>query len=161
MIYEQKVRRYCSEPIENIENYDKAVSSIDCWDCHHRLEITDNGRVSVRELKERNLYYHRPASELIFIPHGEHTVLHCRGIKRPEYVVEKQRKSLTGHKLSDETKRRMSIAQKGKKMPKTFCEKQSELKKGNRNVVGKKWYSNGKICVRAFTCPEGFHSGRK
>ena len=44
MINEQKARRYCSESIANIENYDKAVSSDDCWDCHHRLEITDTGR---------------------------------------------------------------------------------------------------------------------
>ncbi len=161
MINEQKARRYCSEPIANIENYDKAVSSDDCWDCHHRLEITDAGRVSVKELKQRDLYYHRPSSELIFIPHGEHTILHCKGVKRPDYVVEKQRKSLTGHKHSDETKRRMSIAQRGKKMPKTFCENLSKLMKGNKNTLGRKWFTNGQVCVMAFTCPEGFHPGRK
>ena len=46
---------------------------------HHRLEIQGENRLSVKELKEQKLYYHRPASELIFLPEQEHSKLHNPG----------------------------------------------------------------------------------
>ena len=68
---------YCSEPLENIENYDKAVADTEhVWDCHHRAEILPCGVYSREALKKTGLYWHRPARELIFLRHDEHIRLH-------------------------------------------------------------------------------------
>ena len=66
---------FCKEDISLIENYEQAVNDkTQIWDCHHRLEIELN--LSRDELKERDLYYNRPASELILLTHAEHQKLH-------------------------------------------------------------------------------------
>lgn len=73
-------KRFCSEPLENIENYDKAVIDTQLWECHHRREIDDDGtKHSKEELISRGLYWHRPASELIFLRHDIHRSLHHKG----------------------------------------------------------------------------------
>ena len=53
MIYENNVRRFCNGDISHIENYDKAITDMEhTWDCHHRLEIGQNGeRISRDKLK--------------------------------------------------------------------------------------------------------------
>ena len=75
-------RCFCTEP-EKIENYDKAISDTDeIWACHHRLEThnSDGERrlvdLSIKELQALDMYYDRPASELIFIKPSEHSTLH-------------------------------------------------------------------------------------
>lgn len=66
---------FCKEDVCLIENYDKAMNdTTQTWDCHHRLEIELN--MSRAELVKSNLYVNRPASELIFLTHDEHTHLH-------------------------------------------------------------------------------------
>lgn len=67
---------YCCEDISLIENYEIAVNSPEKYDCHHKLEIQGNNILSVKELKEQNLYYKRPAKELIFLTHKEHCRIH-------------------------------------------------------------------------------------
>ena len=65
---------FCDNPHE-IENYEKAKSDLNnLWVCHHRRE-TDDGCTS-EWLKENDLYFHRPASELIFLTASEHRRLH-------------------------------------------------------------------------------------
>lgn len=84
MISENYPKMYCSEPLENIENYDLAVADKEhLWDCHHRNEIClanqsrlDRGITSKEQLIADGMYWHRPASELIFIRRDEHTRLH-------------------------------------------------------------------------------------
>lgn len=74
MIKEKNVKKYCCEDISLIENYNEAINSDEMWDCHHRLEIELNK--SVQELKDLNLYFNRPADELIFLTKSEHIKIH-------------------------------------------------------------------------------------
>ena len=48
------------------------------WDIHHRRECDSEGRTlfTHKQLKEKNLYYNRPASELIFVTRSMHCKLH-------------------------------------------------------------------------------------
>ena len=48
------------------------------WDIHHRRESDENGKTlfTHKQLKEMNLYYNRPASELIFVTRSIHKKLH-------------------------------------------------------------------------------------
>ena len=97
------VSSFCKEDISFIENYDKAImDDTQTWDCHHRLEIQGNKILSVKELKEQKLYYKRPACELIFLTHSEHSILH-----------NKNRKSDWNKKISE--------SEKGKVVPKEIC----------------------------------------
>lgn len=60
---------------ELIENYDKALKdNFNGWHIHHRKETDEF--MSMNELKNKGLYYNRPASELIFLTNSEHTRIH-------------------------------------------------------------------------------------
>ena len=79
MINEKKAKRYCSENISLIENYDEAISDYTkMWDIHHRRECDSEGRTlfTHKQLIEMDLYYKRPASELIFVTKSMHNKLH-------------------------------------------------------------------------------------
>ena len=74
----KSAKYFCSEDISLIENYEEAVNDPNTWHCHHRLELDDEGhRLNTRnELKEKGLYFNRPASELIFLKASDHMKLH-------------------------------------------------------------------------------------
>ena len=82
---------FCKNP-EKIENYFEAISSDEKFDCHHRLEThfsdgtkrPKNAQLNASELKALGMYYDRPAEELIFIKHSEHTKLHHKGLSKPK-----------------------------------------------------------------------------
>lgn len=75
MINKTFTKRYCCEDISLIENYDKAVNdTTQTWQIHHKLEIELNKKRD--ELIKMGLYYHRPASELIFLTIGDHRRVH-------------------------------------------------------------------------------------
>ena len=79
MINEIHSKRYCSEDISLIENYYQAIADKDrMWDIHHRRECDGEGRTlfTGKQLIEMNLYYKRPASELIFVTRSMHWKLH-------------------------------------------------------------------------------------
>lgn len=82
-----------------------------------------------------------PASELIFLTHGEHARLHMTGREVTEETREKIGQSMSatlkGRKLSEEHKQKMRAALKGMH-----------------------WFNNGKKCIMAFECPPGFTPGR-
>ena len=70
-----------SEKISDIENYEMAKSErFVNWIIHHRLETRGFGYTS-KELKALGLYYHRPASELIFLRTSDHSIIHHKYIR--------------------------------------------------------------------------------
>lgn len=109
MIHNKNVRRFCSEPLTMIENYKEAVNDTEqSWHCHHRKE-TDEG-LSRKELIEMGLYYHRPASELIFLSSSEHRKLHANSMS-PEHrskisAANKGRTNTWANKAAETRKRR-------------------------------------------------------
>lgn len=132
MINESSAKKYCKDDISKIENYDKAINDqTETWACHHRLGLTH----SSKELERLGLYENRPAEELIFLTHSEHNRLHHTGKPSP----------MKGKTHSDETKRKMAEAQKGKhskphkphKPHKPFSDetkrKMAEAKKSEKN----------------------------
>ena len=79
MINEKYAKQYCSEELSLIENYKDAISDEEkMWDIHHRSECDENGRTlfTKKQLIEMNLYFKRPASELIFVTRSMHSKLH-------------------------------------------------------------------------------------
>lgn len=154
MINDVNVRKYCSEDISNIENYEEAKNDTMMWECHHRAEILPCGNYSYRNLIDFNLYYDRPASELIFLRQDVHRSTHGKaraGILNFFY----------GKTHTTEAKVKMSEAKKGRKQSKETIEKRTKHLTGNQWNVGKHWYSNGVVSIQAFSCPVGFHRGRK
>ena len=79
MINEKYAKSYCSEDISLIENYNQAISDqIRMWEIHHRRESDSEGRTlfTCKQLIEMDLYYHRPANELIFVTRSMHKKIH-------------------------------------------------------------------------------------
>lgn len=112
MIDTYRAKRFCKEDISKIENYDKAISdSTQTWHCHHRTEIWWN--CTKKDLIANECYYNRKACELIFLTPAEHKSLHSKG-----------------KIVSEETKQKMSKAQKGKPRSKVSIKKRSETVKG-------------------------------
>ena len=156
--------RYCKD-YENIENYEDAKKdNFKGWHCHHRLEThTSDGErrpvdITQAELKALDMYYNRPAEELIFLTVKEHSVFN------------------KGKPKSEESKKKMSEAKKcrytgennpmyGKRHSEESKKKMSEAKKcrytgENNPAYGKHWYNNGKITIMSYECPPGFTTGR-
>lgn len=121
MINEKNVNEYCiKEQIHLIENYELAMQDeTQTWDCHHRREIDENK--SKQQLIDANLYYDRPASELIFLTKEEHISLHQKGENNIMYgkthsddARQKISDTHKGKQLSAETKAKISASKKGK-----------------------------------------------
>lgn len=155
MINARFCKQCCCDDLKLIENYNEAINDkMHTWELHHRLEThnSDGERriidISRDELKALDMYYNRPANELIFMTTKEHTSLHIKG----KYVGEKN--PFYGKKHSDETKNKISLANKGSHHT------EEELKKMSEANIGKHWYNNGSKEVFRFECPEGFISGR-
>ena len=80
---------YCiPEQIEQIENYELAKKdNFQGWNIHHRLEThnSDGQRrladLSKAELIALDMYYNRPANELVFLTNSEHTILHNKKVR--------------------------------------------------------------------------------
>ena len=120
---------YCKD-YENIENYDKAkADDFKNWEVHHRLEThnSDGERrlvdITADELKALDMYYNRPADELIFMTIYEHSRLHMKGkhlseeTKKKIGSAQKGNKYALGHKHSEEAKNKIAEAMKGEKNP--------------------------------------------
>ena len=187
--------RFCKD-YENIENYDKAKKdNFKGWECHHRLEThTPDGKrrevdISYKELIALNLYYHRPAEELIFLTTREHYI-YRKGKPKSEEHKKKISEAQKGKQLSEEHKKKISEAKKGEKHPnygKHFSEeykkklsealkghpvseetrnkigtanKGNTYAKGNKSTKGMCWFNNGKINKVCYECPPGFTPGR-
>lgn len=115
----KNIKTFCIEDPTLIENYQLALADKnETWDCHHKLEIELN--LTTKELKEQNLYFNRPASELIFLTHAEHTSLHKKGIKFSNEHTKNLSKSLIGKnkgkRRNNKQRKCMSDIVKGTKM---------------------------------------------
>ena len=116
----KKLYCYCKD-LEDIENYQKAIAdTTQTYVLHHKLEThTSDGErrlvdITKKELMALGMYFHRPASELIFLTKSEHVSLHNKGKKLSEETKNKMSESKKGTHLSEETKNKMSEAKKGK-----------------------------------------------
>lgn len=107
-----KVKAFCKDDISLIEGYDIAISSVECYACHHRLEFTLNNEFAHTkdDLIRLGMYYKRPYFELIFIKDSEHSKLH----RQIEWAA-RRRKGCKGWKATEEQKIKMSLAHKGKR----------------------------------------------
>lgn len=156
MISLYSINNYCKEDISLIENYNEAINSPEQYDCHHRLETELN--VSAQYLKDNDLYLNRPASELIFLPHTKHVSLHYahglvgwKGKSPSKESREKMRKAKLGTKLSEEHKKKIGDALRGRKNKPLSEEHKKKLSlshrgkspsnKGQLGVL--KWVNNG------------------
>lgn len=158
--------RFC-KCYEGIENYQKAKKdNFKGWDCHHRLEThnSDGERrlvdITVAELKALGMYYNRPAEELIFLRKGEHTAL------RKVSDSTKKKLSDAGKNISEETRKKLSMANKGHPVSEETrnkigtANKGNTYAKGNKSTKGMCWFNNGKINKVCYECPPGFTPGR-
>lgn len=69
--------------VEKIENYILALKDdFREWNVHHRLETHNSDgvlrdiEITPAELKALDMYYNRPANELIFLKRGQHRAIH-------------------------------------------------------------------------------------
>lgn len=183
------LKRYCDD-FENIENYEKAkTDNFKGWVIHHRLEThnSDGERRLVdlltKELKVLDMYWHRPANELIFMTVSEHVSLHFKGKSgylkgKPAWnkgissSEETRRKQSEAHKnITEETRKKMSKAHKGhttwnkgKKGAQKAWNKGKPMSEEQKQKLyeankGSHWFNNGKINIRSKECPEGFIPG--
>ena len=141
MINIKNVKLFCCEDISLIENYDKAIADkTQTWHSHHRLETEKN--LSVKELRKAGLYYHRPASELIFLTPFEHYNLHYKDKPLSEEIKKKiseankgEKNPMFGKHLSEEIKKKISETKKGKHHSEETKQKMSESRKGEKNPM--------------------------
>ena len=132
MISEKSTKSYCREDISLIENYDKAVADKRrVWHCHHRRETI----FSKKDLIEIGEYYSRPACELIFLTPFEHMRLHQLGKHHSEETRQKLSEANKGKHRSEETRRKLSEANKGKNLSAETRKKISEANKGKPSWI--------------------------
>ena len=133
MINVRHAKEFCSGDITEIENYEVAVNDKnETWDVHHRLELhPDNSTRFTREdLKRLDLYYNVEPEMLIFLKRKEHLQMHKKG----KSITENQRLNRP-KKLTEEHKRNIGLASKGRKMP--FAGKTWKLIDGKRVWISK------------------------
>lgn len=151
-----------------VENHDKAAAdNYEGWVLHHKLGVG----VPREELMELNLYYDRPPQELIFVTEKEHRGIHNKGMKHKESWRRKISKVWKGKKHSKQHNERIRQAALRRWKNKEERARQSERIKAvctperNEKIrlgkLGKKWFTDGKVCVLREECPEGFTAGRK
>ena len=121
MISERTIKhamRFCREDYTKIKGYEEALKS-PYRSCIHHI----NGLTFTRdELKKMNMYYHRPASELLWLSLTDHRKLHNKwngnpmegkgyliaGDKHPMYGRTGEKNPNYGSKRSEETRKKMS-----------------------------------------------------
>ena len=141
MINEKQVKRFCKE-YTKIENYEEAIAdTTQTWYCQHMTETWCN--CSKKDLIENECYYNRKACELIFLTHAEHMRLHWKGKPRTEESRKRMSEAKKGKStprkgvtLSEETRRKMSESLKGK-------HRSDEARKKISEAVKRRWAKGG------------------
>ena len=99
----ERVYAYCCEDPSLIENYQLAkADNFKGWHCHHKMELVVTGAVvnaSAKDLQDWNLYYNRPADELIFLKASEHRHLHMVYGDKYEHKVPLEHNYFHTHKF--------------------------------------------------------------
>ena len=135
-----------TKEIEKVENYEKAkIDNFRGWNIHHRLEThTSEGikrlvQITKEELIALDMYFDRPANELIYLTIPEHTSVHCKGRKCSEEQKRKTSKTLMGHTVSESTYKKLSktFFQKGTKVKPEVIKKRIETSKKNMAIKKK------------------------
>ena len=106
-----RMKMYCKDDLSKIENYHEAVNDKEnIWHLHHRLELTINGEFAhfKEDLIRLNMYYHRPAFELIFLREDEHHKLHGQFHKMTNDGIQAIKDKNTGRKRTEEQKKLIS-----------------------------------------------------
>ena len=128
MIDVYRAKKFCKEDISKIENYDKAISdSTQTWHCHHRTEIW--WKCSKKDLIDNECYYNRKACELIFLTREEHVKLHHKNKIVSEETKQKMSKAQKGKPRSVESIRKRSETVKGRPLSEELRKKMSEARK--------------------------------
>ena len=123
----ESYKNYCCEDLSLIENYALAVAdTTQTWICHHIL----GEQHSQQYLKENGLYLKRPACELRFMTHADHTRLHHKGVPLSEEHKQKLSDAQKGVPLSEEHKQAISDAHKGVPLSEAHKKAISDAKKG-------------------------------
>lgn len=136
-----KVSLFCREDASKIEGYEEAIKSEEQYDCHHRLELHDDGslRFTSDSLKKLDLYYNRPACELVFLSRTEHLSLHTKARWESGQLKKKfgsPRKGMKwSHPMSEELKKKYSEAHKGKKLSEETKIKLASLIKESQLII--------------------------
>ncbi len=131
----KRVYKYCKDDLSLIENYELAINdNKQMWDCHHRLEIKLN--VSAQYLIDNNLYFNRPASELIFLTKSEHSSIHNVGERNINYKKTGEKNPMYG-KNPEYYMSYEAIIQKREKQSKAV------LKEKNGRYHTKQMYKDG------------------
>ena len=135
MINERQARSYCKEDLSKIKNYDKAIAdTTQVWDCHHMTETWWG--CTKKDLIENECYYNRKACELIFLTHAEHARLHMKNMSD-----ETRRKISEANRRrthSEETRKKMSEALKGRTLSDDTRRRMSESHKNMSDETRKK-----------------------
>lgn len=140
-------RRYCTD-ITKVENYDLAkADNFESWACHHRLETHKYKDRSRKEWVKRDenvprkmliafgVYFDRPPEELVYLRATEHTSLHNLGKRTSEETKRKLSEFNRGKKIgpfSEEHKRKISEALKGKSKSEEHRRKNAEAHRGKK-----------------------------
>lgn len=99
MINVRQAKEFCCENISLIENYNEAFTSNEKWDVHHKLGLWFDRQWLI----DNGFYFDQRSEMLTFIKYDEHRRLHHTG---NHYRL--------GQRTSEETKRKLSEANKGK-----------------------------------------------
>ena len=135
MINESQARKFCKD-YTLIENYEEAVNDpTQTWDCHHILgEI-----LTSEQLKDHDFYYDVPPCMLKFVTRSEHRRLHNMNMsddtRKKISEANKGRPSpMKGVTLSEETRRKISEAKKGHIVTDETRRKMAEAMKGKHHT---------------------------
>ena len=180
---DRELRKVCST-YEQVENYSQAIADKENrWHLHHRRE-TDEMK-SRQQLIDEGKYYNVDPSELIFLTISEHTKLHNANLREetrnklsnncyfkgkdhsggnnPMYGVKLygEKNGMYGKHHSEESKKKISKANKGHKDTEEARKKKSKSHFGEKNqAFGKHWWNNKIIQVFSKECPgEDFEKG--
>lgn len=165
MVNLSTLKRYCNGDVTKIENYEEAVNDdTTTYNIHHRLEThfsdgterPKNAQLTMKELISLDMYYNRPAEELIFLTPKEHRAVHQVGLKRSKAFCDKHSKIFKSKWEDLEYKQYMSSRNSHKGFPHT----DKWAKQHSEQMTGRHWYTDGITSVFAFECPKGFKAGR-
>lgn len=143
-----------TDDFSKIENFQKAkADNFQNWVIHHRLETHDSdGNIRAvfltkAELIALDIYYNRPPEKLIYMTRAEHCRLHniSKGKSHPHSAEWNAENSIRMKNQWKSGVRQVSTA---------------FLEAAKSNAKGRKWYTNGKVDIMAFECPDGFIRGR-